>query len=636
MAAAPELPVPKPAQALGTHGSLVTTIYRNGVYKGEYCSAPASQGHTAGNQPQTVVSDACLRLVMLNLSTSEETIQRKSQVESAMPRRNGSDLSEETLVEMPTTSWEEKRPVLASARTANVTTQASQAPDDCDVFLSYSSRIAASIPIHLKLQQPKSGNDCIGIVSCNTTPENATGTRDSVTLIRCPNRDSYLERLRAVAISAHQSPRQSHLEQPIDDGNREAIGVGATHGMEELRDAHWQQDGQDRLNTPMHLSTPASGVQPGSTNPDKVSTPATHQGPLSHLSITHKSQHGTRTLTQPTSAVYSEKDGGCQLTTKVDVQRVEVFGGEGSPRKETRSKTLTKTLAQVESKSKAQEDSPSAVQPGANTTVRLSPTKNAKFDSLVRKLQFKGLLGEHSRREIHVFVDMSNIYIGFQNFSKESRGYRPGMRAPYEPFSFEHFSYILERGRSIEKRHLAGSIRYAKQWNSLPRHFIDARRCGYTTKIFQQVEKPDASHGSYSSHSNSSPNTSSDECDIGLDLGTLCPRTKLGEQGVDETLHLAMQDSMLETTEPGIMVLATGDAKPAEFSDGFAHYAIKALERGWHVEIVSWRRCLSSEWRRAPFNDKYAGQVRIIEVDELFDEMKANWAEPSLHTPIST
>ncbi|KAK8091794.1 hypothetical protein PG997_002155 [Apiospora hydei] len=107
----------------------------------------------------------------------------------------------------------------------------------------------------------------------------------------------------------------------------------------------------------------------------------------------------------------------------------------------------------------------------------------------------------------------------------------------------------------------------------------------------------------------------------------LCPRTKLGEQGVDENLHLAMQSSILDAafpgngTAPGIMVLATGDAKEAEFSEGFAHYAQKAMSMGWHVEVVSWKRCLSSVWKRAPFIDQFASQFRIIELDPFYEDM---------------
>jgi hypothetical protein len=153
--------------------------------------------------------------------------------------------------------------------------------------------------------------------------------------------------------------------------------------------------------------------------------------------------------------------------------------------------------------------------------------------------------------------------------------------------------------------------------NNLPSYILEAQTYGFEAKILHQVVKLDRNQPFQNS-----PCTSADEANSAI----LCPRTKLGEQGVDETLHLSMQDSILDAQgNPGVMVLATGDAKPAEYSDGFAHYAIKALKHGWHVEVVSWRKCLSSEWKKSPFKDTYADQFRIVILDDFFDEIHADW-----------
>ncbi|KAF9540835.1 hypothetical protein EC957_003698 [Mortierella hygrophila] len=66
-----------------------------------------------------------------------------------------------------------------------------------------------------------------------------------------------------------------------------------------------------------------------------------------------------------------------------------------------------------------------------------------------------------------------------------------------------------------------------------------------------------------------------------------------GEQGVDELLHLKMLETLLDH-EPSTIVLATGDGGDSEFGGGGFYAVIKrALNRGWHVEVVSWEDQLS-------------------------------------------
>ena len=49
---------------------------------------------------------------------------------------------------------------------------------------------------------------------------------------------------------------------------------------------------------------------------------------------------------------------------------------------------------------------------------------------------------------------------------------------------------------------------------------------------------------------------------------------------------------------PGVLVLATGDGMKgkSECDTSFPGCAMKALEKGWTVEVYSWRHSLSSEW----------------------------------------
>jgi hypothetical protein len=228
---------------------------------------------------------------------------------------------------------------------------------------------------------------------------------------------------------------------------------------------------------------------------------------------------------------------------------------------------------------------------------------------------------------------MSNIFIGFQDSIKISRGHKRTARIKFSSFSFEHLAFILERDRIISVRRLAGSIRHAHQMVNKPQHFVDADACGYDCRIFNQVEKIDNSNSARGKPQMNNgaamywnPTSGDESSDGPTSSPVLCPRTKYGEQGVDENLHLGMSQSLLADKSPGIMVLATGDAQPAEFSDGFAFHAIMALERGWKIEVVSWRRCLSGEWTKSPFKDKYKDRFRIILLDGFLEEIHASWS----------
>ena len=69
------------------------------------------------------------------------------------------------------------------------------------------------------------------------------------------------------------------------------------------------------------------------------------------------------------------------------------------------------------------------------------------------------------------------------------------------------------------------------------------------------------------------------------------------------------------------MVLATGDAAQAQFSDGFKQHATRALKAGWMVEVVSWNRTMSSAWTDPAFLAEYGNQLRIIELDAFIEEL---------------
>lgn len=262
--------------------------------------------------------------------------------------------------------------------------------------------------------------------------------------------------------------------------------------------------------------------------------------------------------------------------------------------------------------------------------------EDVDLKKLDRKLMKMKLFEDHSDRPVHIFIDMSNIFIGLEEKCREKRGIHKNQYFHINPkeFLFRRLHHILVRNRPVGKKSLAGSVANPAEQISPPAHFEEAKKLDYKTSMMLRVMKIDHSNnfrhvigGITISPSAEWTASSGDESSDGSP--TICPRTKLGEQGVDENLHLAMQSSLLDAAGPGIgsgpgvMVLATGDAKEAEFSEGFAHYAQKAMLMGWHVEVVSWKRCLSSIWKRSPFTDQFASQFRIIELDPFHEDMIA-------------
>lgn len=82
--------------------------------------------------------------------------------------------------------------------------------------------------------------------------------------------------------------------------------------------------------------------------------------------------------------------------------------------------------------------------------------------------------------------------------------------------------------------------------------------------------------------------------------------------------------SILDNRDPGTMVLATGDAAQAQFSDGFKQHATRALRAGWKVEVISWSRNMSSAWYDPDFLAEYADKIQIIALDEFIGELDAS------------
>jgi len=235
---------------------------------------------------------------------------------------------------------------------------------------------------------------------------------------------------------------------------------------------------------------------------------------------------------------------------------------------------------------------------------------------------------------VHIFVDASNIFIGFIKEMKLSRGIPDHVRIPRADLSFDSLALLMERRRPVAKRVLVGSNPH------LPA-FDKAKAVGYQCNILEKVEKarqltdrqiyfkeqeearrqksphrPKSSRGTQYTPGNTS----------GSDTGTASApqfdRVKKVEQGVDEILHLKICESVLDHPgKPGTIVLATGDAAEAEYSDGFLKTLERALKHGWTVELLSWSRSISALYTKRSWSKQWGDRFRIIPLDEYAEDL---------------
>ena len=237
------------------------------------------------------------------------------------------------------------------------------------------------------------------------------------------------------------------------------------------------------------------------------------------------------------------------------------------------------------------------------------------------KLRSDRFSGSVARNPIHIFIDLSNIIIGFYDSMKESRGMPVNKRVIAPLFSFKNFDTILTRDRNVAKRIVAGSLTnsFNKRW---PGYMVQAQELKYEMNILERVPKPAspmrkrrARPGARDLDAPTSGADTSGEEYVGP--------MKHGEQGVDELLHLKILQSAMDSAKPATMVLATGDAATAQYSDGFKKNVERVLSLGWNIELYGWSRNISSSWRDPEFTDQWGHQFKIVELDgfceELFD-----------------
>jgi len=200
--------------------------------------------------------------------------------------------------------------------------------------------------------------------------------------------------------------------------------------------------------------------------------------------------------------------------------------------------------------------------------------------------------------------------IGFHNATKFSRGLSISSRLRRQPLSFHNLSLILERGRPPAKRVLVGSDNFPA--------IQEARAIGYETNILDRVHKAKELTPRQKKFTHVIPNgtyhaTSGQSSGSETTAATRAPE-KWVEQAVDEILHLKILESVVDAKKPSTMVLATGDAAEAEYSQGF-------LKKGWSVELVSFKHNISGMYKRKEFRGKWGQRFKIIELDDFVEEL---------------
>ncbi|RSL59245.1 hypothetical protein CEP54_007367 [Fusarium duplospermum] len=194
---------------------------------------------------------------------------------------------------------------------------------------------------------------------------------------------------------------------------------------------------------------------------------------------------------------------------------------------------------------------------------------------------------------IHVFIDMSNIIIGFQKALRARYSLPEFVRfIPLPQMNLEFFHKLLVRDRHAEWLNVGCSMHPDKQ----KPHFIEELEdLGYRVDLRSRRPQNMAMEGHGS---------------------------RYVEDMVDETLQIRIGESVMQYFDkPGTLVLATGDARPAKYSDGFLAYAQRALKMGWNVEVVSWRSSLSSAWSGVWKEEGVGSRFRVIELDQFLDEL---------------
>ena len=227
---------------------------------------------------------------------------------------------------------------------------------------------------------------------------------------------------------------------------------------------------------------------------------------------------------------------------------------------------------------------------------------------------------------IHVFVDSSNIMIGFKETLRYNRvqGYE---------MSFDSLVLLMERRRPVAKRVYAGSHRESAPLPHVTKLVQTSKAIGYENIVNEQVlvSREDSDKKKFfrsvkkmgwikaaQLHSGNDGSSSDPE----MEAAPVTPSApKWVEQGVDEILHLKMCQSIIDVEVPQTIVLATGDGAAAEHSDGFLAHVERALKKGWKVELVCWKQQTNGGYKNKRFREKWGEQFKILYLDGYIESL---------------
>ncbi|ORY79383.1 hypothetical protein BCR37DRAFT_86572 [Protomyces lactucae-debilis] len=289
------------------------------------------------------------------------------------------------------------------------------------------------------------------------------------------------------------------------------------------------------------------------------------------------------------------------------VPPVQVSGGPSTEETQEKSKEATRVSEATRATPTITEDVmvqlDKALERFTRTTSkrpeRPQMTTSARFASLDAKLAVLDKTRRAASEALarHIFVDSSNIYCGFQAAIQhlyQQDGYKDYRCSPRVPLDMAALDRILDRSKAARVKTLVGSSPLLQDWQQ-------AALLDYEVSILARVpvavekEQPD---------------------------GKKRTVTVLKEQGVDELLHLKMHESLL-SHEPGVLVLASGDANAAQFSQGsFFKIALSALGLGWECEVVSFASGLSALWQEPNLLKLFAKSFRVVLLDDFLLELE--------------
>lgn len=175
----------------------------------------------------------------------------------------------------------------------------------------------------------------------------------------------------------------------------------------------------------------------------------------------------------------------------------------------------------------------------------------------------------------HVFIDNSNVWGGAFRVKdvKEPKVYWPALR-----MSLENLFKIVEGDGDIGVRAFAASG--TKTAESI---WERARNNGYDTYLLTRIE---VQHG------------------------------KQVEQGVDEIIHLAMANAVLDYEGEQTLVLVSGDGRESNFGTSFVDQVERALKKNWGAEVWAWSPTMTG--RYASLKAQYGEKLQLKSLDDYY------------------